>query len=100
MHRLHFLAAAGMELSDNASLEAAGVKDGGEVVVVRKVLVAEGAHGQSVSEAEQTRDTKRLTRVRQAGRWRRAATATAPLTRKTFKAATNLFAVACLLVWQ
>ena len=32
-----------MELPDSASLEAAGVAAGCEVVLVRKVLVAEGA---------------------------------------------------------
>ena len=32
-----------MELPDGASLEASGVTEGGVVVVVRKVLVAEGA---------------------------------------------------------
>jgi len=51
-----------MELSDNSSLEAAGITEGGEVVVVRKVLVAEGAcsalrcpGGGGTQECERTR---------------------------------------------
>ena len=34
----------GVELPDASSLQAAGIKDGAEIVTVRKVLVAEGAH--------------------------------------------------------